>query len=64
MTEQEQAELWSLRTKWLGVYYVALTDDVWNARRYHDPTTILTADTAAELDGEIQDDYARAALSS
>ena len=63
VTERKQSELCRLRTKWLGVYYIALADDVWNARRYHDLTTILTAHTAAGLEGEIQAGYARAALS-
>jgi len=64
MTEQEQSQLWELRTRWLGIYNIALTDDVWSARRYHDPIKLLTADTAAELAEQIQADYARAALSS
>jgi hypothetical protein len=58
MTEQEQQELWKLRTRWLGVYHVALVDEVWRAKRYHNVTRELTADSAKELDGQIRDDYA------
>jgi hypothetical protein len=61
VTEQEQVELWRLRTKWLGVYHVALVDDIWRAKRYRDVTRVLTADTAAELDGQIQADHAGSA---
>jgi hypothetical protein len=58
MTEQEQAELWRLRTKWLGVYHVAFADGVWHAKRYQD-VTILSAHTPGELDGQMQADHTR-----
>jgi hypothetical protein len=61
MTEQEMSGLWRLRTKWLGVYHIALADDVWRAKRYHDVTVVLTADTAEELGQQISTDYATAA---
>ena len=57
MIEQEYAELWRLRMRWLGVYHVALAEGVWRAKRYHDATHVLTASTLAGLAGQIQDDY-------
>jgi hypothetical protein len=60
VTEQEMSDLWRLRTKWLGVYHVALVDDVWRAKRHHDVTTVITADTAEDLGQQIQADYATA----
>ena len=59
MTEQEQAELWRLRTKWLGRYRVALVDGVWRAKRYQHVTTIFTANTPGELDRQMQADHAQ-----
>jgi hypothetical protein len=35
-------------------------DDVWRAKRHHDVTTVITADTAEELGQQIQADYATA----
>jgi hypothetical protein len=58
MTEQEYAELWRLRMRWLGIYHVALAEGVWRAKRYHDVTHILTANTLAGLAEQIQHDYA------
>ena len=58
MTEQEQTELWTLRTKWTGAYHIALVDDVWRAKRYRGVTHVLTADTADELGQQISADYA------
>ena len=60
MTE-EHAELWKLRTRWLGVYHVALVHGVWRAERYHDVTHVLTANTVAGLAEQIQRDYAELA---
>jgi hypothetical protein len=57
MTEQEKSDLWRLRTQRLGVYHVALVDDVWRAKRYNQVTHILTADTADELADKVQSDY-------
>ncbi len=62
MTQQEQSALWRLRSKWLGIYHVAFVDDVWRAKRYHDVTKVLTADTASELGEKIGQDYASAML--
>jgi hypothetical protein len=64
MTDQEQQQLWQLRTKWLGIYAIALSDGVWSARRYDDPVRLLTADTADELDEQISLDYAKVVLST
>jgi hypothetical protein len=57
MSEQEQRDIWQLRSRWLGVYHVALVDDVWRAKRYNDVTKVITADTAGELGDAIQRDY-------
>jgi hypothetical protein len=58
VTEQDNAELWRLRMRWLGTYHVALADGVWRAKRYHDVTHVLTASTLAGLAEQIQNDYA------
>ena len=58
MTEQEYAELWQLRTRWLGVYHVALVHGVWRAKRYHYVADVLTANSVAKLAEQIQRDYA------
>lgn len=57
LTEQEQRELWQLRSRWLGVYRVALVDEVWRAKRYRDVMHVITADTADELADAIKRDY-------
>ena len=57
MTEQEPSALRQLRSTWLGVYHVALNDDVWRAKRYHQVTHVLTADSADELGDAIKRDY-------
>jgi len=61
MTEEEYTELWQLRTRWLGVYHVALVHGVWRAKRYHDVADGLTAATVAKLAEQIRHDYARLA---
>lgn len=61
MTEQEYAELWHLRARWLGVYHVALINGVWCAKRYHDVADGVTASTAAKLAEQIRHDYAQLA---
>jgi hypothetical protein len=57
LTEQERQALWQLRSRWLGIYHVALVDDVWRAKRYQDVTHVLTADSADELGDTIKRDY-------
>lgn len=57
LSEQEQRDLRQLRSRWLGVYHVALVDDVWRAKRYSDVTRVLTADSADELADAIKRDY-------
>lgn len=49
--------LWQVRSRWLGIYHVALVDDVWRAKRYGDVTHVLTADSADELGEAITRDY-------
>ena len=57
LTEQEQRDLWQLRSRWLGIYHVALVDEVWRAKRYGDVRGVLTADSAEELGEAIKADY-------
>lgn len=57
LTEQEQRDLQRLRARWLGVYPVALVDDVWRAKRFNDVTSVITADSALELGDAIKRDY-------
>jgi hypothetical protein len=57
MTSEEATALFQLRCLWQDAYHIGFSD-VWSAKRLNHPTTILTADTAAELRGLIQDDYA------
>ena len=40
---------------------VAMADGVWCAKRYHDVTHVLTANTVAGLAEQIQHDYAELA---
>jgi hypothetical protein len=56
LVEQEQRDLRRLRARWLGVCHVALVDDVWRAKRYHNVTHVITADTADELGDAIKRD--------
>jgi hypothetical protein len=57
MSEQEQQALWRLRSRWLGIYHVALVDDIWRAKRYNQVTHVITADSADELGDMIKADY-------
>ncbi len=57
MTEQEQSDIWRLRTRWLGVYHIALVDGVWRAKRYSQVTHVITADSADDLGAQIKADY-------
>jgi hypothetical protein len=63
-TEQEQQDLWTLRTRWLGVYHFGFTDGAWRAYRFSEPHITFTADTADELDTQIALDYGKVILSS
>ncbi len=58
MTSEEATALFQLRYQWQDTYAIALRDGVWTASRCDDPTTVLTADTAPELHGLLQDDQA------
>jgi hypothetical protein len=58
VTEQDQTDLWRLRTKWVGVYAVALAEGTWRARRYGDTAPWLIAATAEGLGHQIEADYA------
>ena len=54
MTEEEAHALWTLRSKWLGLYQISLVRGVWCARRYRGQPEPLTADAASELGQKIQ----------
>ena len=59
MTSGEATDLLRLQGLWRDAYAITLSDGVWAARRYDRPASILTADTALELGGLMQDDHAR-----
>jgi hypothetical protein len=58
MTEEEAAVLAELWAMWRNAYHVAFIDGVWRAKRFNDVTVVITADTAEELAGLIDADYA------
>ena len=59
MTSEEATGLLRLQGLWRDAYAITLSDGVWAARRHDAPTAILTANTAMNLGGLMQDDYAR-----
>ncbi len=59
MTSEEATDLLHLQGLWRDAYAITLSDGVWAARRHGHPAAILTADTALELGGLMQDDHAR-----
>jgi len=59
MTSEEATDLLHLQGLWRDAYTITLSDGVWVARRHDRPADILTADTALELSGLMQDDHAR-----
>ena len=59
MTSEEATDLLRLQGLWRGAYAITLSDGVWSARRHGRPAAILTADSAQELGGLMQDDYGR-----
>jgi hypothetical protein len=61
MTSGEATGLLRLQGLWRDAYAITLSGGVWSARRRDAPAAILTAGTALELGGLMQDDYARRA---
>jgi hypothetical protein len=59
ITSEEATDLLRLHGLWRDAYAITVCDGVWAARRHDAPATILTADTALELRGLMQDDQAR-----
>jgi hypothetical protein len=59
MTSEEATDLLRLQGLWRDSYAITLSDGVWAARRHDHPASILTADTAMDLGGLMQDDHAR-----
>jgi hypothetical protein len=64
MTDEDKRDLWMIRSYWLGLYAVALSDGAWIAVRDADVTRVLTAGSASGLDELINLDYAEAVLAS
>jgi hypothetical protein len=58
MTSEEATDLLRLQGLWRDGYAITLSDGVWAARRHDHPAAILTAGTAWELRGLMQDDHA------
>ena len=59
MTSEEATDLLRLQSLWRDAYAITLSAGVWVARRHDYPGSILTADTALELRGLMQDAHAR-----
>lgn len=59
MTSEEATDLLRLQGLWRDTYAITFSDGVWAARGHDHPAPILTADTALELGGLMQDDHAR-----
>jgi len=59
MTSEEATDLLRLQGLWRDAYTITFDDGVWAAQRHDHPASILTADTAPELSGLMQDDHAR-----
>ena len=57
VTSEEATDLLNLQCLWRDAYAIAFHDGVWSARRRDHPAAILTADTALELRGLMQDDH-------
>jgi len=57
VTSEEATGLLNLQSRWRDAYAITFSDGVWSARRHEAPVTILTADTAPELRGPMQDDH-------
>jgi hypothetical protein len=58
MTSEEASALFQLRYQWQEAYRITLSRGIWSAQRLDDPATVLTAGTAPELRGLIQEDDA------
>ena len=59
MTSEQTSDLLRLHGLWRDAYAITFCDGVWAARRHDAPAEILTADSALELRGLMQDDQAR-----
>ena len=59
MTSEQASGLLRLHGLWRDAYAITFCDGVWAARRHDAPAEILTAGTALELGGLMQDDQAR-----
>jgi carbon monoxide dehydrogenase subunit G len=56
VTSEEATALFQMRCNWES-YRITFTGGVWTAIRYNNPTQVLTADTAAQLNWQIRVDY-------
>jgi len=59
VTSEEATGLLHLQALWRDAYAITFSGGVRAARRHDAPAAILTADTALELRGLMQDDHAR-----
>ncbi len=59
MTSEEATDLLRLQGLWRDTCAITVSDGVWAARRHDHPAAILTAESAMELRGLMQDDHAR-----
>jgi hypothetical protein len=59
MTSEQATDLLHLHGLWRDAYAITICDGVWAARRHDAPAQILTADSALELRGLMQNDQAR-----
>jgi hypothetical protein len=57
VTGEEATDLLHLQCLWRDAYAITFNDGVWSARRHDHPAVILTADTALQLRGLMQDDH-------
>jgi hypothetical protein len=62
LTEEQQADLWRMRAKWVGIYSLIVIDEMWQARRYAQHAQWLTANSPQELEPLIQADYQAATV--
>lgn len=58
MTSEEATALFQMRCNWES-YRITFVHGVWTAVGYSNPTSVLTADTAAQLNLQIRVDYGR-----
>ena len=56
MTSEEATALFQMRRNW-DSYHITFTHGAWTAWRCSNPTNVLTADTATQLNWQIRVDH-------